>query len=124
MDSVAPTVGQPRNGVDVRVKGDPIVRRLRQNELDRLVRSHRNLKISALVTLLLVVPVIVGLIAVGVPVLVGPVVGVGIGMLLLVPQRRLLNELGLTNVEAKQILQEERDRRAGVPKATRRRPQS
>jgi hypothetical protein len=106
------------------VKGDPIVRTLRQNELDRLVRSHRNLKISALVTLLLVVPVIVGLIAVGGPVLLGPVVGVGIGMLLLVPQRRLLTELGLTNVEAKQILQEERDRRAGVAKATRRRPQS
>ncbi|MFI7602446.1 hypothetical protein [Actinoplanes sp. NPDC049681] len=89
-----------------------MARALRRNELDRLIRSHRNLKISAVATLVLIVPVIVALAVAGVPVVAGPVVGVGIGMLLLIPQRRLLKELGLTNEEAKQILAAERVRRA------------
>ena len=64
-------------------------------------------------TLVLAVPVMVVLAVAGVP-MIGPALGVGIGVLLVVPQRRLLKELGLTNVEAKQLLAAEQERRARV----------
>ncbi|MEV4640408.1 hypothetical protein AB0J80_23995 [Actinoplanes sp. NPDC049548] len=88
-----------------------MVRKLRQQDLDRLIRSHRNLRLSLVVALLVVIPLFLGLAAAGAPaVLLSPVAGVAIGFLLLMPQRRLLKELGLTNVEAKQILAEARKR--------------
>jgi hypothetical protein len=87
-----------------------MVRTLPQHDLDRLIRSNRNLKISLVVALLLVVPLVVGLVAAGAPVLSGPILGVGIGLLVLIPQRRLLKELGLTSEEAKRILAAARKR--------------
>ncbi len=91
------------------------MRTLSPKDLDRLVRTHRNLKISALVTVLVMFGVMFLLIAAELSFspACGIAVGVGLGALLLVPQQRLLAELGIDKDEAKAILQAERKRRRG-----------
>src|SRR5690349_6952021 len=90
------------------------VRTLTPQEMDRLVRSNRNLKISTLVALAVILPLIVVSGLAGVSPGVGGVVGVLIGLLLLLPQRRLLSELGLSAPEAKEILRRAREERSGL----------
>lgn len=90
------------------------MRTLTPEELDRLVRSHRRLIISAVVAVVLVLALVILLIPAGVPVPLGGGIGVLIGFLLLLPHRRLLSELGLTRPEAAAILAAERERRSGV----------
>ncbi|GIG03237.1 hypothetical protein Cci01nite_83300 [Catellatospora citrea] len=89
------------------------MRTLSPKDLDRLVRSHRNLKISVWVVSAVMVGVLALLIANDLMLSpgCGAAVGVGIGALLLIPQRQLLSELGLSRQEAKQILRDERKRR-------------
>lgn len=90
------------------------VRTLTPEEMDRLVRSNRNLKISALVALAAIIPLMAATGAAGVSPGLGGVVGILIGLLLLIPQRRLLSELGLTAPEAKEILRRAREERSGL----------
>ncbi|WP_155372958.1 hypothetical protein [Catellatospora vulcania] len=89
------------------------MRTLSQKDLDRLVRSNRNLKISLWVFCVGMIGVLFLLIANNVTMspACGTALGVGIGALLVIPQRQLLSELGLSRQEAKQILQDERKRR-------------
>ena len=88
--------------------------RLTPEQLDRLVRSHRRLMISAVVAVVVVVAAAILLIPIGVPVPLGAGIGVLIGLLLLVPHRRVLNELGLSRPDATAILAADRERRTGV----------
>ncbi|MBB2909531.1 drug/metabolite transporter (DMT)-like permease [Streptosporangium becharense] len=92
------------------------MRGLSPNELERLLRSHRRLRTSMLVTIAVIIVVVVLLARADVPLPSGLGVGagVGIGLLLLIPQRRLLNELGLTSTQAKAIIAAERERRSGL----------
>ncbi|MEV6522446.1 hypothetical protein AB0M43_10925 [Longispora sp. NPDC051575] len=92
------------------------MRTLSQHDLHRLLRSHRRLKVSLLVTLAVIIAGLVLLIVsdASFPIPLGGVIGVCIGLVLLIPQRRLLAELGLTNVEAKEIITAERERRTGL----------
>ncbi|MEU8079905.1 hypothetical protein AB0B31_31205 [Catellatospora citrea] len=89
------------------------MRTLSPEDLDRLVRSHRNLKISVWVFSAVMIGVLVLLIANNLMLSpgCGAAIGVGIGALLLIPQKQLLSELGLSRQEAKQILRDERERR-------------
>ncbi|GAA1393718.1 hypothetical protein GCM10009662_02620 [Catellatospora coxensis] len=89
------------------------MRKLSPQDLDRLVRSHRNLKISVWVFCFAMIGVLALLIANNLMIspACGTAVGVGIGALLLIPQKQLLAELGLSRQEAKQILRDERKRR-------------
>ncbi|WP_166380810.1 hypothetical protein [Catellatospora methionotrophica] len=89
------------------------MRKLSSRDLERLVRSHRNLKISLWVFAVAMVGVLALLIVneVTLSPACGTAVGVGIGALLLIPQRQLLSELGLSRDEARQILRDERERR-------------
>ncbi|KUL28768.1 hypothetical protein ADL15_30970 [Actinoplanes awajinensis subsp. mycoplanecinus] len=84
--------------------------------MDRLVRSNRRLKISMLVTIAVVLLLLVVLIATDTdfPVGLGAPIGLALGALLLIPQRRLLSELNLTAAEGRAILEAERLRRNGV----------
>lgn len=85
------------------------MRTLSQTDLDRLRRSHRNLMISLVLSLPVIIVLSVAIIMAGIRFpLLGPLLGVGIGWLLLIPQRRLLDELGLTSKEAKAILKANR----------------
>ncbi|MER5326156.1 hypothetical protein [Streptosporangium roseum] len=92
------------------------MRNLSPDELERLIRSHRRLKVSLLVTITVIIAGLVLMVLFDVPFPsgLGVGIGVGIGLLLLIPQRRLLNKLGLTNVEAKAIIGAERERRTGI----------
>ncbi|MGY0232053.1 hypothetical protein [Longispora urticae] len=92
------------------------MRTLSQYDRHRLIQSHQRLKISLLVTLPVIIVVFVLLVASGVsfPLPLGGAIGVGIGLLLLVPQRRLVAELGLSNTEAKAIITAELERRGGL----------
>ena len=90
------------------------MRTLTPQEMDRLVRSNRNLKISALVALAVIIPLMVVTGMAGVSPGVGGVVGILVGLLLLLPQRRLLGELGLSAPEAKEILRRARAERSGL----------
>ena len=83
-------------------------------EIDRLVRSQRNLNISALVAIVVLVAIIVLLAIAGISLLPGALVGVGIGFLLSMPHRRLLNELGLSRQDARAILIAEKKRRKSL----------
>ncbi|MFC7246246.1 hypothetical protein ACFQO7_27540 [Catellatospora aurea] len=89
------------------------MRTLSPEDLDRLVRSHRNLKISVWVFCIAMIGVLALLIANNLTISpgCGAAVGVGIGALLLIPQKQLLSELGLSRQEARQILSDERKRR-------------
>ena len=87
---------------------------LTPGELDRLVRSQRNLNISALVAVAVLIAVIVALAAAGVSVAPGALVGVAIGALLSIPHRRVLNELGLSRQDARAILSAEKKRRKSL----------
>lgn len=89
------------------------MRTLSPEDLDRLVRSHRNLKISVWLFSFAMIGVLVLLIANDVMLSpgCGAAIGVGIGALLLIPQRQLLSELGLSRQEARQILRDDRKRR-------------
>lgn len=89
--------------------------RLTPAELDRLASSHRRLMISAAAALVVIVLVAAFvLIPADVPVPFGAGIGVLIGLLLLIPHRRVLNGLGLSRPEAAAILAAERERRSGV----------
>ncbi|GIJ43532.1 hypothetical protein Val02_04180 [Virgisporangium aliadipatigenens] len=90
------------------------MRSLSQEELDRLVRSDRNLKISLVVTLALLVALLALLIANDVPLVLGGGLGMLIGLALLIPQRRLLSDLGLSKEEAREILRRRREERSGL----------
>ena len=89
---------------------------LTADQLDRLVRSHRRLMISSAVT--------VGVIIAGVALLVvndmdfairgGAGLGVLIGVLLQIPHRRVVSQLGLTNAEASAILGSRKDQVSGL----------
>ncbi|MFD0597420.1 hypothetical protein ACFQZ4_38285 [Catellatospora coxensis] len=94
-------------------KASVTMRKLSPQDLDRLVRSHRNLKISVWVFCFAMIGVLALLIANNLMIspACGTAVGVGIGALLLIPQKQLLAELGLSRQEAKQILRDERKRR-------------
>ena len=87
---------------------------LTQGEIDRLVRSQRNLNLSALVAVLVLVAIIVVLAIAGISFLPGVLVGVGIGFLLSIPHRRLMNELGLSRQDARAILVAEKKRRKSL----------
>ncbi|GHJ43842.1 hypothetical protein Cs7R123_11840 [Catellatospora sp. TT07R-123] len=87
------------------------MRDLSPADLDRLVKSGRRLKLSALFVVLLMFVLVGVLVAVGIDFRCGAGLGVLIGLLLLIPHRNLLAELGLTNAEAKEILAAERKRR-------------
>jgi hypothetical protein len=90
------------------------MRSLSQEELDRLVRSDRNLKISLAVTLAVLVALLVLLIVNDIPLVLGGGLGMLIGLVLLIPQRRLLGELGLSRDDARAILRQRREERSGV----------
>ncbi|MEV4413612.1 hypothetical protein [Catellatospora sp. NPDC049609] len=85
------------------------MRQLSKVDVDRLRRSHRNLWISLVLSIpvILVLSVLIIMAGFNFPLL-GPLLGVGVGWLLLIPQRRLLDELGLTRQEAKEILKASR----------------
>ncbi|BCY08182.1 hypothetical protein [Actinoplanes sp. L3-i22] len=92
------------------------MRELKRLEMERLWESTRRLRISLLVTLAAVVVLLVLLIVgdVGLPVFFGAPIGVGIGLLLTIPNRKVVAELGLTPAEARVIVEAERLRRNGV----------
>lgn len=92
------------------------VRDLTPDELERLVRTNRQQRISLLVTVSVLVALLVLLIVndIDFPAGLGGPLGIGIGLLLLIPQRRVLSELGLSAAEGRAILQAERLRRSGV----------
>ncbi|GIG61699.1 hypothetical protein Lfu02_60710 [Longispora fulva] len=92
------------------------MREISEEDLRRLRESNRRLKISLLATLAVVIAGVVLLVAADVsfPLGGGGFIGICIGLLLLIPQRRLLRELGLTNTEARAILEADRERRSGV----------
>lgn len=91
------------------------MRTLSPKDLDRLLRSFRNLNIAALVTVLVMFGVMFLLIAADLSFnpACGVGVGVGLGALLVIPHQRLLAELGIDKEEAKEILRAERKRRRG-----------
>ena len=90
-------------------------KKLSQRDRDRVVASNRKLLISLLVTLAVIAVVLVVLI-IAVPSIGGVAVfgmtalGLLIGFALVVPQRSLLRELGITTEEAKAIIAEEKQR--------------
>jgi hypothetical protein len=92
------------------------VRELTSPDLDRLRRSNRRLLTAVLVTIgLVVLWVVLIVIEVAPPIFFGgPVLGICIGVLLVVPQRRLLRELGISPAEARQILESEKEDRTSM----------
>ena len=88
--------------------------RLTPEELDRLVRSHRILMVSAVAATIAACALLVLLIPAGVPAPLGAAIGAGVGALVLLPHRRVLSDLGLSRADAKVILQTEKERRSGV----------
>jgi hypothetical protein len=87
---------------------------LTPGEVDRLVRSQRNLNISGLVAVVVLVAIIVAMVSAGVSFVPGALVGVAIGALLSIPHRRLLSELGLSRQDARAILSAEKKRRKSL----------
>ncbi|MDI1463991.1 hypothetical protein QEZ54_23680 [Catellatospora sp. KI3] len=87
------------------------MRELSPVDLDRLIQSNRRLKLAALIVIVIILGLAAALVAAGLDFRVGPLLGVGIGALLIIPHRRLLTELGLSQAEAKEILAAERKRR-------------
>jgi hypothetical protein len=87
---------------------------LTPGEVDRLVRSQRNLNISGLVAVVVLVAIIVAMASAGVSFVPGALVGVAIGALLSIPHRRLLSELGLSRRDARAILSAEKKRRKSL----------
>ncbi|GAA3109984.1 hypothetical protein [Streptosporangium carneum] len=92
------------------------MRNLSPDELERLIRANHRLKLSLMVTIAVIIAAVVLMMPTDMPfpVGIGAALGMGIGSLLLIPQRRLLNELGLTNVEARAIIEAEREKRGGL----------
>jgi hypothetical protein len=81
---------------------------------DRLVESNRRLVRNLVIALAVTIAVVIaiGLVFEGVTLaLLGPALGLLIGYLLVLPQRRLVRELGLAPDEARQIIGQERARR-------------
>ena len=72
---------------------------LTAEQLDRLVRSNRRLMISLLVTVGVIIAVVAVLVANDMDFAIrgGGSLGVLIGLVLLIPHRRVLSQLGLTN---------------------------
>jgi hypothetical protein len=87
---------------------------LTPGELDRLVRSHRRLMLSAAAAVIAACALLVLLIPAGVPAPLGAGIGAGIGALVFLPHRRVLNDLGLSRMDARVILELEKERRSGV----------
>ena len=87
---------------------------LTPEELDRLVRSQRRLIVSAVAAAIAACALFVLLVPVGMPVPLGAAIGAGIGALVLLPHRRVLNDLGLSRLDANVILALEKERRSGV----------
>lgn len=91
------------------------MREVNAEELDRLVRSNGQLMISLVVTLCVIVGAVVVLVLNDVDFAIrGVGLGVLVGGLLLIPNRRVVRELGLTTAEARDVLQAEKERRSGV----------
>ncbi|PRY37431.1 hypothetical protein [Umezawaea tangerina] len=92
------------------------MRELSAEELGRLVGSNRRLKIAMVVTVGLVVAAVVLLVVNDVDFVIRGGAGLGalIGLLLLIPNRKVVRELGLTPAEARAVLLAERERRSGV----------
>jgi hypothetical protein len=97
------------------------MRELDEDELDELVESQRHLTIAGFTVVGLIVLGIVVFVAVapdgasGGPIRLSGGIGILIGFLLTLPQRSLIKQLGLTRVEAIQILAAERERRSPRP---------
>jgi hypothetical protein len=87
---------------------------LTPDQLDRLVQSQRRLTISGLVAIVVLIAVVVALAFAGISLVPGALVGVGIGLLLSIPHRRVLSELGLSKQDARAILVAERKRRRSL----------
>jgi hypothetical protein len=87
---------------------------LTPDQIDRLMQARRRLNISAVIAVVLVGAVVAVLIEAGFPVVLGGGVGVLIGLVLLVPYRRVLDDLGLSRIDAAAVISAERDRRKGV----------
>jgi len=96
------------------------MRRLTDEELDRLVRSNRRLALGLTATVLLGVLAVVLIVATDVDFVVRGGVGLGafIGALMVIPNRKVIADLGLTVDEAREILQAEKERRNGVADLT------
>lgn len=91
------------------------MRELNAEELDRLVRSNRQLLISLVVTVCVIAGVAVVLVLNDLDFVIrGVGLGVLVGLLLAIPNRRVVRELGLTTAEARAVLQAEKERRNGV----------
>jgi hypothetical protein len=84
---------------------------LTPDELDRLVRSQRRLKLNAVIAVVVLVAAVVAMVSAGFPFQLGIGVGAGAGVLLTVPHQRLLSDLGLSRSEAAAIVAAERKRR-------------
>jgi hypothetical protein len=92
------------------------MRQLNAEGLDRLVRSNRRLMLGLTVTVCLLILLVVVLVIADLDFAIpgGAGLGVLIGMLLVIPNRRVVRDLGLTVDEARAILQAEKERRSGV----------
>jgi hypothetical protein len=90
-----------------------MMRELTSADLDRLRRSNRRLLVGMLVTVGLITLWLLLLVAgiVTPPVIFGPLLGLAVGALLVVPQRRLLRKLGVSTAEAREILELDRKNR-------------
>ncbi|HWS32160.1 MAG TPA: hypothetical protein VN408_05380 [Actinoplanes sp.] len=88
------------------------MRTLNPDELARLAKSDRQLKVSALVVVVMMFAVLGVAVASGAPQLAGlsGPLGIGVAAMMLGPHRRLVEELGLTRREAKRVLREQRRR--------------
>jgi len=87
---------------------------LTPDQLNRLARSQRNLYISGLVAIAVIVAIVIVLAIAGISFLPGALVGVGIGALLSIPHRRVLSELGLSRQDARAVLRAEKKRRRSL----------
>jgi hypothetical protein len=92
------------------------MRQLNAEGLGRLVRSNRRLMLGLSATVCLLVLLVVVLVMADVDFAIPGGVGLGvlIGMLLVIPNRRVVRDLGLTVDEARAVLQTEKERRSGV----------
>ncbi|MFD9736362.1 hypothetical protein, partial [Umezawaea sp. NPDC059074] len=96
------------------------MRQLTDDELARLVRSNRRLALGLTATVVLGVLAVVLIVATDVHFAVRGGVGLGalIGTLMVIPNRKVVADLGLTVDEARAILQAEKERRTGVADLT------
>jgi hypothetical protein len=91
---------------------------LTPDQIDRLMRARHRLNVSAVIAVVLVAVVVALLVEAGFPVVLGGGLGVLIGLVLLVPYRRVLDDLGISKIDAAAVISAERDRRKGVAPLT------